>query len=80
MKNSEESYTIFIFRGATANPIRLRFRKSLVRFYILLGVCVFLLQGGLLTHYFFSTESIDWVGEREKRTVNFSGADEYVRR
>jgi murein DD-endopeptidase MepM/ murein hydrolase activator NlpD len=58
MKNSEESYTIFIFRGATANPIRLRFRKSLVRFSFLVGVCVFLLQGGFFTHYFFQRSQL----------------------
>ena len=27
MKNSDEAYTIMIFRGATTNPMRLRLRK-----------------------------------------------------
>ncbi|UCE64644.1 MAG: M23 family metallopeptidase [Nitrospirota bacterium] len=53
MKSSEDSYTIFLFRGARTNPLRLRLRKSLVRYSLMAGVCLLLLQGGFLIHYFF---------------------------
>lgn len=59
MKRSEESYTVFIFRGATANPIRLRFPKSLIRFSVMAGACLFLIQGGFFTHYFFQRSQLD---------------------
>ncbi len=53
MKNSEDSYTIFLFRGARANPLRVRLRKSLVRYSLMGGVCLLLLQGGFFAHYVF---------------------------
>ena len=58
MKNSEDCYTIFVFRGARANPLRLRLHKSLVRYSIIAGVCLLLLQGGFLTHYFFQRSQL----------------------
>ena len=53
MKNSEERYTIFIFRGARSHPLRLRLHKSLIRYSLIIGVGLLLLQGGLFTHYLF---------------------------
>jgi murein DD-endopeptidase MepM/ murein hydrolase activator NlpD len=58
MKNSEDSYTMIVFRGARANPLRLRLRKSLVRYSLIVGVCVLGLQGGFLTHYFFQRSQL----------------------
>ena len=58
MRNSEDSYTIFIFRGARANPLRLRLRKSLVRYSLMAGVCLLLIQGGFLTNYFLQQSQL----------------------
>jgi len=71
MKNSEESYTIIIFRGAKANPLRLRLRKSLVRHSLIAGICLILLQGGLLTHYFFQRSQLtDLEGIRKELSAS----------
>ena len=71
MKNSEESYTIIIFRGAKANPLRLRLRKSLVRHSLIAGICLILLQGGLLTHYFFQRSQLtDLEGIRKELSTS----------
>lgn len=58
MKSSEDSYTVFIFRGARANPLRLRLHKSFVRFFLIVGVGLLFLQGGLVTHYLFQRSQL----------------------
>ncbi len=51
MKPSDDVYTIMIFRGATANPRRLKIRKVTVRRMIIAFVCLGILQIGILAHY-----------------------------
>ena len=58
MKNSEESYSIIIFRGVRANPLRLKLRKSLMRNLLIAGLGVLLLQGGILAHYLFQRSQL----------------------
>lgn len=53
MKQTEQDYTVIIFRGARANPLRLKIRKSLVRYSLLAGACLLLVQGGVLAHYLY---------------------------
>ncbi len=70
MKNSEENYTVMIFRGAKANPLRLRVHKSLVRYSLIVGIGLLFLQGGLLTHYFFQWSQLTELGSIKKELSN----------
>ncbi len=53
MKESEESLTVIVFRGARANPWRLKIRKAFVKHGLIWGVALLLLQGGIVTHYVY---------------------------
>ena len=58
MNKAEDSYSIMIFRGARANPFRLTLRKSIVRYAIILGVFLSLIQGAFFAHYFFQRSQL----------------------
>ena len=58
MKGSEESYSIIVFRGARANPLRLKLKKTTVRYSFIAGLCLLVLQSGILTHYFFQRSQL----------------------
>ena len=51
MKESEETLTVIIFRGARANPWRLKIRKTFVKHGLIWGLALLLIQGGIVTHY-----------------------------
>jgi len=51
MKESEETVTVIIFRGARANPWRLKIRKTFVKHGLIWGLALLLIQGGIVTHY-----------------------------
>jgi len=53
MKESEETITVIIFRGARANPWRLKIHKAFVKYGLIWGVVLLLLQGGIVTHYVY---------------------------
>ncbi len=53
MKESEESLTVIVFRGARSNPWRLKIRKAFVKHGLIWGVALLLLQGGIVTHYVY---------------------------
>ncbi len=53
MKGSEDSYSIIVFRGARSNPLRIKLKKSTVRYSLIAGLCLVVLQSGILTHYIF---------------------------
>ncbi len=79
MKESEDTLTVIIFRGARSNPWRLKFRKSLVRYGIIMGLVLLLVQGGVITHYVYQWSQLSELGEIKKelttsraRTSNFS--------
>ncbi len=58
MKSSEESYSVIVFRGARANPLRLKLKKSTVRYSFIAGLCLLVLQSGILTHYVFQRSQL----------------------
>ena len=53
MKESEETVTVIIFRGARANPWRLKIRKTFVKHGLIWGLALLLIQGGIVTHYVY---------------------------
>jgi murein DD-endopeptidase MepM/ murein hydrolase activator NlpD len=53
MKESEETLTVIVFRGARANPWRLKIRKVFVKHGLIWGLALFLIQGGIVTHYVY---------------------------
>ena len=79
MKESEDTLTVIIFRGARSNPWRLKFRKSLVKYGMILGLVLLLVQGGVITHYVYQWSQLSELGEIKQelttsraRTSNFS--------
>ncbi|GJL51564.1 MAG: peptidase M24 [Nitrospirales bacterium] len=58
MQGSEESYSIIVFRGARSNPLRMKFRKSTVRYSLIAGLCLLVLQSGILTHYVYQRSQL----------------------
>ena len=80
MKGPEESYTVIIFRGARANPLRLKIRKTIVRNVVIGGICLLLVQFGVLTHYFFQRSQLNELdgirselSTSRERTSTFAG-------
>lgn len=79
MKESEDTLTVIIFRGARSNPWRLKFRKSLVKYAMIVGLVLLLVQGGVITHYVYQWSQLSELGEIKQelttsraRTSNFS--------
>jgi murein DD-endopeptidase MepM/ murein hydrolase activator NlpD len=79
MKESEEMLTVIIFRGARANPWRLKVRKSIVKHGLIFGLMVLLIQGGIITHYVYQWSQLSELGEIKQelntsraKTSNFS--------
>ena len=71
MKGSEESYSIIVFRGARSNPLRLRLKKSTVRYSLIAGLCLLVLQSGILTHYIFQRSQLNELdGLRKELTTS----------
>jgi murein DD-endopeptidase MepM/ murein hydrolase activator NlpD len=79
MKESEETLTVIVFRGARANPWRLKVRKTIVKHALILGFALLLIQGGIITHYVYQWSQLSELGEIKQelttsraRTTNFS--------
>jgi len=53
MKESEDTLTVIVFRGARANPWRLKIRKAFVKYGLMSGLVLLLIQGGIVTHYVY---------------------------
>jgi murein DD-endopeptidase MepM/ murein hydrolase activator NlpD len=70
MKSSDDSYTVIFFRGVRANPLRLRFRKSILRFSVILGACFLLLQVGFVIHYLFQQSQLSELESVKKELLN----------
>jgi len=73
MKESEESLTVIVFRGARANPWRLKIRKVFVKHGLIWGVALLLLQVGIVTHYVYQWSQLSEL-EDVKKELNFSRA------
>lgn len=79
MKESEETLTVIVFRGARANPWRLKVRKTIVKHALIFGSALLLIQGGIITHYVYQWSQLSELGEIKQelttsraRTTNFS--------
>lgn len=71
--------TVIIFRGARANPWRLKIRKSIMKHGLIFGLALLLIQGGIITHYVYQWNQLNELGEIKQelttsraRTSNFS--------
>ena len=81
MPPSDDAYTIVIFRGATANPFRLRLRKVILKRALLTTMALFVMQVGITVHYVVKMDQVvEFNGLREdmersrNKTVAFSEA------
>lgn len=81
MPPSDDAYTIVIFRGATANPFRLRLRKVILKRALLTTMALFVMQAGITVHYVVKMDQVvELNGLREamdrsrNQTVAFSEA------
>lgn len=79
MKDSEETLTVIVFRGARANPWRLKLRRSFVKHGLIIGIFLLLVQAGIVTHYFYQWKQLSEFEEvkqeltiSKSRTSNFS--------
>ncbi len=73
MKESEESLTVIVFRGARANPWRLKIRKVFVKHGLIWGVALLFLQVGIVTHYVYQWSQLSELDD-VKKELNFSRA------
>ena len=81
MKPSEEAFTIMVFRGATANPLRIRLRKVTLRRALITGILLCIAQIGIMSHYIVQTGQVveldtlrKEINESRGQTVAFSSA------
>lgn len=58
MEQSGDNYTIVIFRGAKAPPLRFSFPRSVVKRAKILGLALLIVQGALMTHYAIQTGQV----------------------
>jgi len=79
MAGLNESYSIIIFRGTRANPIRLKLQKSYVKKAFIVGCCLLLIQVGIVTHYVYQRNQLEQLSSvqeellsTQKRTSTFA--------
>ena len=79
MKEPEDTLTVIVFRGARANPWRLKIRKVFVKHGLIWGLVLLLIQGGIITHYVYQWNQLSELEEIKKelntsraKTGNFS--------
>ncbi|MGH7204838.1 MAG: M23 family metallopeptidase [Nitrospiraceae bacterium] len=86
--NSSDSYTIVIFRGSTAKPLRFSFPRSIVQRALILGVCLILADLALLSHYVIRTGEVwelqalrgEMLSAREQTAAFSTAVDDLKRR
>lgn len=66
MKESEDTLTVIVFRGARANPWRLKVRKVFVKHGLIWGLALLLIQGGIVTHYVYQWSQLSELEEIKK--------------
>ncbi len=81
MKPSDDAFTIMIFRGATANPLRIRLRKVTLRRALIAGIFLCIAQVGIMSHYIVQTGQVvelntlrKEITESRGQTIAFSTA------
>ena len=73
MKESEDTLTVIVFRGARANPWRLKIRKAFVKYGLISGLVLLLIQSGIITHYVYQWNQLSEL-EEMKKELNSSRA------
>ncbi len=73
MKISDEAYTIMIFRGATANPLRMRLRKVTLRRALVTAAVLIVVQMGIMAHYVVQTSQVSELNTLRKEIVETRG-------
>ncbi len=73
MKESEDTLTVIIFRGARANPWRLKIPKFVIKHGLIWGGVLLLLQVGVVTHYVYQWNQLSEL-ENVKQELNISRA------
>ncbi len=63
MKESEDTLTVIVFRGARANPWRLKIRKVFVKHGLIWGLALLLIQAGVITHYVYQWNQLSELEE-----------------
>ncbi len=66
MKESEDTLTVIVFRGARANPWRLKIRKVFVKHGLIWGLALLLLQAGIVTHYVYQWNQLSELEDIKK--------------
>ena len=83
-----DSYTIVIFRGSTAKPLRFSFPRAIVLRTLILGVCLILADLALLSHYVIRTGEVwelqalrgEMLSAREQTAAFSTAVDDLKRR
>jgi len=83
-----DSYTIVIFRGSTAKPLRFSFPRSIVLRALILGVFLLLADLALLSHYVIRTGEVwelqalrgEMLSAREQTAAFSTAVDDLKRR
>src|SRR2546423_11156038 len=83
-----DSYTIVIFRGSTAKPLRFSFPRAIVLRTLILGVCLVLADLALLSHYVVRTGEVwelqalrgEMLSAREQTAAFSTAVDDLKRR
>ncbi len=70
MKESEDTLTVIVFRGARANPWRLKIRKAFVKYGVISGLVLLLIQGGIVTHYVYQWNQLSELEEMKKELTS----------
>jgi murein DD-endopeptidase MepM/ murein hydrolase activator NlpD len=73
MKISDEAYTIMIFRGATANPLRMGLRKVTLRRALVTAAVLIVVQMGIMAHYVVQTSQVSELNTLRKEIVETRG-------
>jgi len=73
MKISDEAYTIMIFRGAAANPLRMRLRKVTLRRALVTAAVLIVVQMGIMAHYVVQTSQVSELNTLRKEIVETRG-------
>ena len=81
MPLSDDTYTVMIFRGATAKPFRIRLRKVTLKRVLLTAAALVVLQAGIMVHYVVQTGQVaelnvlrEAMHQSRNQTVVFSEA------
>ncbi len=70
MKESEDSLTVIVFRSARANPWRLKIPKAFVKYGLIIGVTLLVVQAGIVTHYVYQWNQLTEMEAIKKELIS----------